>query len=64
MQVPFGYGAAAAIRVGNELGAGNPVAAKRVAFTGVVIELVITVAITIFFLTTRNVIGRVFTDDE
>ena len=64
LQLPFGFGIAVAVRVGNELGAGNPLAAKRAAFTGVIIEFIIAVAIVIFILSTRNVIGRIFTDDE
>ena len=64
MQIPLGYGTALAIRVGNELGAGNPLAAKRAAFTGVIIELIIAVVIMLFFLCTKDYIGRIFTDDQ
>ena len=35
MQVPFGLSIAATVRVGNELGAGNPLRAKRAAYTAI-----------------------------
>ncbi len=37
LQVPFGLSIAITIRVGNELGAGNPSAAKRASYTAIII---------------------------
>lgn len=34
-QIPYGIGTATAVRTGNELGAGNPLRAKRVAYTAI-----------------------------
>ena len=34
-QIPYSIGTAVNIRVGNELGAGNPVSARRVSYVGV-----------------------------
>ena len=43
VQVPLGISTAVSVRVGNELGAGNPKGAKRAAYVscGVVSELII-----------------------
>lgn len=35
LQIPYSIGTAVNIRVGNELGAGNPVSARRVSYIGV-----------------------------
>ena len=37
-QIPLGIGTAASVRVGNELGAGNPQKAKRAAFAALVVQ--------------------------
>ena len=37
-QIPLGLGTAASVRVGNELGAGNPQKAKRAAFAALVVQ--------------------------
>ncbi len=38
MQVPFGMGIAVNIRVGNELGAGNPLSAKRASYVAIIMQ--------------------------
>lgn len=37
LQLALGVGVAGTVRVGNELGAGNPIAAKRAAYTSVIL---------------------------
>ena len=47
-QLPLGLGISVTIRVGNELGAGNPLRAKRAAFTAVAIVGTISISCDVF----------------
>uniref|UniRef100_A0A0A9GUS1 Protein DETOXIFICATION n=1 Tax=Arundo donax TaxID=35708 RepID=A0A0A9GUS1_ARUDO len=59
-----GFNAAASVRVGNELGAGNP---KSAAFSVVVVTLlsfILSVIISVIVLLTRDYISYIFTDGD
>ncbi|MED6142994.1 hypothetical protein PIB30_002818 [Stylosanthes scabra] len=61
--IPYGVGASASTRVSNELGAGNPRAAKgtvRVIVTVAVVEAAI---VSSFFICFRNVLGYAYSND-
>lgn len=57
----LGVGVAATVRVGNELGAGNPTAAKRAAYISVTLGGVVSTFSGIMFLIFRHEIGKIFT---
>ncbi|CAH1269322.1 SLC47A1 [Branchiostoma lanceolatum] len=62
--IPMSLGIAASIRVGNELGAGNPVQAKLAAKVSICTFCCYAVFATIILLSSRHVIGYVFSSDK
>jgi MATE family multidrug resistance protein len=61
--MPISLGTAVTIRVGNELGAGEPVKAKRAAFVGLVIDIVWVVFIVGLTVALKTYIPMIFTAD-
>ncbi|XP_039131589.1 protein DETOXIFICATION 33-like [Dioscorea cayenensis subsp. rotundata] len=62
--VPLGLVAAISVRVSNELGAGNPKAAKFSLFVVTGISLIIQTTFVIIILVTREDFPKLFTEDE
>jgi len=61
--VPLGIGAAAATRVGNLIGAGQPERARRAAWTAIGLGAGVMALSGLAFVLFRRVLGRVITDD-
>ncbi|XP_010270616.1 PREDICTED: protein DETOXIFICATION 33-like [Nelumbo nucifera] len=64
VQVPIGFMAAVSVRVSNELGAGNPKAAKFSVIVTVLTSLVVGIAFMLVILITRTSFPVLFTNDE
>jgi MATE family multidrug resistance protein len=62
--IPFGLGVSASARVGNLLGARNPVGAKRAANTAALLSMFLGTLVLAVLMGTRNVFGRIFNDDD
>lgn len=62
--VPLAIGGAVAVRVGNELGAGNPQKAKRAIYVAYVITLLEVTALALLLQALKHKIGKFFTSDE
>ncbi|MED6136461.1 Protein DETOXIFICATION 12 [Stylosanthes scabra] len=62
--IPYGIGAAASTRISNELGAGNPEAARIVVIAGMCLAMMeaSVVSATLFFC--RNIFGYVFSSEK
>ncbi|KAG5528005.1 hypothetical protein RHGRI_028812 [Rhododendron griersonianum] len=62
--IPYSFGAAASTRVSNELGAGNPNAARLAVWAVIVLEAVeVTIASATLFCC-RHILGRAFSNDK
>ena len=61
--VPLGLSSAAAVRVGNAVGRGDPEGARRAGWTAVVLGLVVATAVAAVLLTVAGLLLRTFTDD-
>ncbi|KAF4984584.1 hypothetical protein FZEAL_261 [Fusarium zealandicum] len=62
--IPFGLGVAASARLGNHLGAREPLRARRSAHAAAVLSVIYGTLILTILLSSRNVIGRLFNSDE
>ncbi|WJX82598.1 hypothetical protein P8452_65337 [Trifolium repens] len=62
--IPHAIGASASTRVSNELGAGNPRAAKGAVRVVVVIGIAEAVIVSALFLCLRNVLGNAYSNDK
>ncbi|KAM5345575.1 hypothetical protein ACJ41O_011436 [Fusarium nematophilum] len=62
--IPFGLGVAASARLGNLLGASEPLQARRSAHSAALLSIVFGTLILAVLLSTRNVIGSLFNDDD
>ncbi|KPM40150.1 putative transporter C11D3.06 [Neonectria ditissima] len=62
--IPFGLGVAASARLGNLLGAQDSLGARRLAHSAAVLSVFFGSLILIILLSTKNVIGSLFNDDE
>ncbi|KAI4373250.1 hypothetical protein MLD38_011395 [Melastoma candidum] len=62
--IPDGLGAAASTRVSNELGAGNPRAAREAAAAVMLITLSVATILCTFLFAARHVFGCLFSDSE
>ncbi|XP_020099322.1 protein DETOXIFICATION 14-like [Ananas comosus] len=62
--IPMGIGAAASIRVSNELGAGNPERARSVAGVTVFVGLIESVAASVILLALRRTLGYAYSSEE
>ncbi|KAF4972480.1 hypothetical protein FSARC_952 [Fusarium sarcochroum] len=62
--IPFGLGVAASARLGNLLGLGDARQAKRSAHSAAVLSVIFGTVILAILLSTKNVIGSLFNDDE
>lgn len=61
--IPVGIGAAASVRVGQEVGRGNPDGARKAAGSAIALGLVFMLGTAAIFLTVPAFLGRVFTTD-
>ncbi len=61
--IPMGIGAAASVRVGQEVGGGDPGRARRAAGGALAIGLTCMLGTAILFLSFPTALGRMFTDD-
>ena len=61
--IPIGIGAAVAVRVGQEIGRGDPPAARRAAGAALVAGGVLMVMTAVLFLAAPDLLGRAFTND-
>ncbi|XVE55017.1 hypothetical protein DITRI_Ditri03aG0127200 [Diplodiscus trichospermus] len=62
--VPYGFGATVSTRVANELGAGNPKAAKLAIWIVIVISLVEAVIVSTILFFCRHILGYVYSSDK
>ncbi|KAK7418016.1 ethionine resistance protein [Neonectria magnoliae] len=62
--IPFGLGVAASARLGNLLGAQDSLGARRLAHSAAILSVLFGTLILILLLSTKNVIGGLFNDDE
>ncbi|KAJ3540983.1 hypothetical protein NM208_g4812 [Fusarium decemcellulare] len=62
--IPFGLGVAASARLGNLLGLGDSMGARRSAHSAAMLSMVFGTVILSVLLLSRNSIGRLFNDDE
>lgn len=62
--IPFGVGVAASARLGNLLGARDAEGARRSAHSAAILSVVFGTVILSVLMATRNVIGRLFNDDQ
>ncbi|KAJ7943067.1 Protein DETOXIFICATION [Quillaja saponaria] len=62
--IPYGLGAAASTRVSNELGAGNPSAARVVVFAVMFMAVMETTVVSAILFTIRNVYGYTFSNEK
>ncbi|KAI0700316.1 MOP flippase [Cytidiella melzeri] len=61
--IPFGIGVAASTRVGNLIGLRSATAAKRASHASALLSVVTGLVIMITLLATKNVFGKIFSDD-
>ncbi|KAL1323138.1 hypothetical protein HN51_068185 [Arachis hypogaea] len=61
--IPYAVGASASTRVSNELGAGNPKAAKGIIRVIVTVAVTEAVIVSSFFICFRNVLGNAYSND-
>jgi MATE family multidrug resistance protein len=61
--LPMGLSSALSIRVGNALGAGDPLQARRIAWTGIVLGLVIAAAAIVPIVLLRHPVAAVYSSD-
>ncbi|XP_041010001.1 protein DETOXIFICATION 12-like isoform X1 [Juglans microcarpa x Juglans regia] len=62
--IPYGLGAAASTRVSNELGAGNPQAARVALFAGLFLAVIETSIVSTTLLASRHVFGYTFSNEK
>ncbi|KAK5991393.1 putative transporter C11D3.06 [Cladobotryum mycophilum] len=62
--VPFGLGVAGSARLGNLLGAQKAVEARRSAHSTAILSAIFGTAILLILMATRNVVAKIFNDDE
>ncbi|KAK3326742.1 putative MATE efflux family protein subfamily [Apodospora peruviana] len=62
--IPFGLGVAESARLGNMLGAGRPMAARRSAHSAALLSVLFGSVISITLLATRHKVGGLFNDDD
>ncbi|KAK4216422.1 mate-domain-containing protein [Rhypophila decipiens] len=62
--IPFGLGVAESARLGNMLGAGRPMAARRSAHSAALLSILFGSIISITLLATRHKVGGLFNSDE
>ncbi|KAK3001738.1 hypothetical protein RJ639_020270 [Escallonia herrerae] len=62
--VPYGFGAAASIRVSNELGAGNPQAARVAVWAVMFLAVTETVIVSITLFCCRYILGRAYSSER
>ncbi|KAM0545054.1 hypothetical protein ACHAO7_008467 [Fusarium culmorum] len=62
--IPFGLGVAASSRLGNLLGLGDAVQARRCAHSAALLSIIFGTIILTVLLSTKNVIAKIFNDDE
>ncbi|CAL5186627.1 unnamed protein product [Lathyrus oleraceus] len=62
--IPFGLGEAISIRVSNELGAGNPQAARLAVCVVVVIAIIESIVVGAVMFLTRNILGYAYSNEE
>ncbi|KAH7198776.1 mate-domain-containing protein [Fusarium flagelliforme] len=62
--IPFGLGVAASSRLGNLLGLGNPLQARRCAHSAALLSILFGTIILTILLSTKNIIAKLFNDDE
>eukprot|EP01080_Neovahlkampfia_damariscottae_P005110 gene5110-8708_t len=60
---PLSLSSSAGIRIGNLIGSGNAIAAKISSYIVILVGFVITIFISTIFLTFRNLIPRIYTED-
>lgn len=61
---PLGFSVAASVRVGNALGAGNPKQAVLSCKVSIICALAVACLVGAFIISTRNVIGYIFTSEQ
>ncbi|XP_064394643.1 multidrug and toxin extrusion protein 1-like isoform X2 [Halichondria panicea] len=61
---PLGTGTAVSVRVGNALGAGNSLGAKRASYVALFLQVFIVSLLATVLGLCHNVVGRIFTEDE
>lgn len=62
--IPFGLGVSASSRLGNLLGADNPVAARRTAHSAAILSVIFGTLILVTLLAARHSVGSLFNSDE
>ncbi|KAF3956151.1 hypothetical protein ACB098_08G165500 [Castanea mollissima] len=62
--IPMGFGCAASTRVSNELGAGNPQAARVVVFVVLFLAIIETSIVSMILLASRQVFGYTFSNEK
>ncbi|KAK3036528.1 hypothetical protein RJ639_030969 [Escallonia herrerae] len=62
--VPYGFGAAASVRVSNELGAGNPQAARVAVWAVMFLAITETVIVSITLFCCRHILGRAYSNEK
>ncbi|KAK6252716.1 hypothetical protein QUC31_014436 [Theobroma cacao] len=62
--IPYGLGAAASTRVSNELGAGNPQAARVAVYAGMVLAVLETLVVSGTLFASRHVFGYVYSNEK
>lgn len=63
-QIPFGIGAAVSTRVSNQLGAGRPQEARDAVRVALRLALSEALVMSIILICSRNVVGRIYSDDQ
>jgi MATE family multidrug resistance protein len=61
--VPFGLGAAGAVRVGQAIGRGDPQAASRAGWTAIILGVSVMACFSLVFLSAPQLVARLFTED-
>ncbi|KAJ1442557.1 Multi antimicrobial extrusion protein [Sesbania bispinosa] len=62
--IPYGVGASASTRVSNELGAGNPKAAKSAVRVVVILGVAEAIIVSTFFICFRHILGYAYSNDK
>ncbi|KAK6921665.1 Multi antimicrobial extrusion protein [Dillenia turbinata] len=62
--IPYGLGAATSTRVSNELGAGNPEAARRAVLAAMIITITETLVVSTTLFASRHVFGYVYSNEK
>ncbi|KAK4753826.1 hypothetical protein SAY87_001930 [Trapa incisa] len=62
--IPYGFGAAGSTRISNELGAGNPVAAKRAFYAVMFLAVIETSIVSTALFLSRKVFGYTFSNEK